>query len=140
MTVASIREGAVIDSSAVVALLVDSGPVGDWVAETVTGRMLFAPDLMPFEAANILRRSRLAGSIDDTTATLAHVDLLALMIQLDPYYAVAERVWSLRDNVTVYDAAYVAIAEARGVPMITLDERLARSSGPKCGFLTPVSH
>lgn len=131
------RPGAVIDSSAVVALLVDSGPVGDWVAETVGGRMLFAPDLMPFEASNILRRSRLAGSVDDITGALAHADLLAMMIQLDPYYAVADRVWSLRDNVTVYDAAYVAIAEARGLPMITLDTRLARSPGPKCDFLTP---
>ncbi|WP_216898086.1 type II toxin-antitoxin system VapC family toxin [Nocardia alni] len=145
MTVVPIRRGmptrpaAVVDASAVVALLVDSGPVGEWVSEVAEGRMLFASDLMPFEVTNVLRRNRLAGLIDETTANLAHADMLDMVIFLDPYYAVAERVWALRENVTAYDAAYVAIAEARGIPLITLDERLARASGPTCEFLTPVS-
>jgi predicted nucleic acid-binding protein len=133
----SARPGAVIDSSAVVALLVDSGPVGEWVAGKVAGRLLFAPDLLPFEVSNILRRNRLAGLIDDTAATLAHLDLQELTVHLDPYYAVADRVWTLRDNVTAYDASYVAIAEERDVPFITLDERLAKAPGPTCEFLTP---
>lgn len=43
-----------------------------------------------------------------------------------PYSALAERAWALRDNLTIYDAAYVALAELVGVPLVTLDAGLAR--------------
>ncbi|MFP5346932.1 MAG: type II toxin-antitoxin system VapC family toxin, partial [Actinomycetes bacterium] len=70
----------VLDSSAVVALLVDSATAGDWVAEQVGGQELVAPDLMPFEVANVLRRLSLSGEISDQEATLAHVDLMDLPV------------------------------------------------------------
>jgi predicted nucleic acid-binding protein len=132
-------KAAVIDACAVVALLTDTGHVGDWVATNVAGTILFAPHLMPYEASNILRRSKLAQIIDDTTATLAHADLMALPIVLDPYLPIADRIWELRHNVTAYDAAYVAIAEHRDIPLITVDKRLAGASGTRCRFLTPDS-
>jgi predicted nucleic acid-binding protein len=53
------------------------------------------------------------------------------------YEALAPRAWVLRHSVTVYDAAYVALAEALDAPMMTLDLRLARAPGPRCPFLTP---
>lgn len=127
----------VIDSSAVVAMLVDAGPEGEWVASTVNGATLHAPDLMPYEAANILRRNRLAKLLDDTAAALAHRDLLDLTIHLDSYSGIADRVWELRDHVTVYGAAYVALAEAREMPLLTLDMKLSNASGPRCRILTP---
>lgn len=92
---------------------------------------------MPVEVANILRRTVLAGDLSVEVATLAHNDLLALRVHLYPYEPFAPRVWELRENVTAYDAWYVALAEQLDVDMATLDARLARASGPRCAFETP---
>lgn len=125
----------VIDASAVVALLVDAGPAGEWVTTAVSGAALSAPELMPYEAGNVLRRRVSAGSLDASAATLAHRDLVALDAEFYPYLAVAGRSWELRENLTVYDAAYVALAELLGAPLLTLDARLARAPGPRCEIL-----
>lgn len=127
----------VIDASAMVALLSDGGQLGDWASGEVSERALFAPELMRYETANILRRNRLAGILDETTASAAHRDLLDLVVHLEPYSVVAERVWELRDNLTVYDACYAALAELREAPLLTVDVKLSRSSGPRCAFRTP---
>jgi predicted nucleic acid-binding protein len=50
---------------------------------------------------------------------------------------VAERAWELRGSLTAYDAAYVAVAELVGAPLLTLDARLSRAPGPRCRFLKP---
>jgi predicted nucleic acid-binding protein len=126
----------VLDASAAVALLADAGPAGEWVATTISGATLIAPDLMPFEVSNILRRHAHSGALDPSAATLAHTDLLALTVDLYPYAAFAERVWELRQNVTAYDAAYVALAELLAAPLVTLDARLARAPGARCSMLT----
>jgi predicted nucleic acid-binding protein len=126
----------VVDASAVVALLADAGPAGQWVEATVLGSDLLAPTLMPFEVANILRRQAAAKLLDDTAVTLAHADLLALPVDLYPHAAVAERAWQMRANVTAYDAAYVALAELAAVPLVTLDARLARAPGVACQVLS----
>ena len=126
----------VIDSSAVVALLADAGQVGQWVETVTASAGLFAPELLPFEVSNILRRHALAGILDAGAATLAHADLVALPIDLYPYEIVANRAWELRANFTAYDAAYVALAELLAAPLITLDQRLARAPGARCRMLT----
>jgi predicted nucleic acid-binding protein len=122
----------VLDASAAVALLADSGPAGQWVEATIRGAHLLAPELMPFEAGNILRRHALAGILDPSAAILAHTDLVALPIDLYPHIGLAERVWELRANFTVYDASYVALAELSTAPLITLDARLSRAPGTRC--------
>ena len=127
----------VVDSSALVALLTDAGPAGDWVASTTSGTVLAAPELALFEAANILRRHQLTGALTSLEATLAHDDLRALPVQLWPYLPLAERVWALRENVTAYDASYIALAELLATSLITLDTRLGRANGPRCPVLTP---
>ncbi len=91
---------------------------------------------MPVEAANVLRRAAARGDISADAASLAHADLLVLHIELFPYEPFASRVWELRDNLTAYDAWYVALAEALGVKVATLDGALCRAPGPRCGFLT----
>ena len=53
------------------------------------------------------------------------------------FESLATRVWALHPTVTAYDAAYVALAELLGVPLVTLDRRLARTSGPSCTFVLP---
>lgn len=127
----------VVDSSAVVAALVDSGPDGRWAERILSAGELAAPHLMPVEAANILRRAGRAGQISADAASLAHGDLLSLRVELFPYEPFGRRVWELRENVTAYDACYVALAEALDAPLATLDARLARAVGPRCGFELP---
>lgn len=128
----------VVDASAIVAALVDSGPDGEWAARAIEGQALTAPQHLPIEAANVLRRAALAGDLSSDTASLAHGDLLALRIDLFPYAPLAERCWQLRENVTTYDAAYVALAEQLDAPLATLDQRLAAAPGPRCIFVTPT--
>lgn len=126
-----------VDSSTVAAALVDAGPVGQWAA-TMFGRDdLAAPHLMPVEVANFLRRSVLAGDLSADAASLAHRDLVDLRVELYPYEPHGARVWELRNKLTAYDAWYVALAEAIGAPLATLDVRIVRAVGPRCEFRLP---
>ena len=127
----------VIDASALVAALVDSGPEGAWAESLIADGQLVGPELVLAEASNILRRLEQAGSISRIEATASHNDLLQLDIELFPFAPFAERVWELRGNLTCYDAWYVALAEALGGPLATLDRRMTRSSGPICPILSP---
>jgi predicted nucleic acid-binding protein len=127
----------VVDASALVAALVDTGPDGEWAEATIAGQVLAAPHLLLVEAANILRRSKLAGDISTDVAALAHADLLDLRVELFPYGPFADRVWALGDNLTSYDGWYVALAEDLDAPLATLDRRLARAPGPTCRFVVP---
>lgn len=127
----------VVDASVVVAALVDVSAVGRWAEVVLVDGGLLAPHLMPFEVGNILRRAALRGEISDDVARLAHADLVDMAVELVAYEAVAARAWALRGSVTVYDATYVALAESVNAPLMTLDRRLARASGPRCSVLTP---
>jgi predicted nucleic acid-binding protein len=117
----------VIDASLVVAALIDSGKDGTWALKLLGTDQLAAPHLMPAEVANILRRAVLSGQVSADSAALTHADLLALRIELFPYSPFADRVWELRGNLTSYDAWYVAVAEALGAKLATLDVRLSRA-------------
>lgn len=125
----------VVDGSLVVAALVDSGMNGRWAETLLAGDSLAAPHLLTAEAANILRRSVVARAISAEQASLAHADLLDLRVEMFPYAPFASRIWELRENVTCYDAWYVAVAEALGAPLATLDARLAKAPGPRCQFM-----
>jgi predicted nucleic acid-binding protein len=127
----------VIDSSVVVAALVDSGPHGQWAEEVLSGGSLQAPDLVLAEATDIFRRLERTRLITTPEANAAQEDLMQLDIELFPFEPFAARIWALRHNVTSYDAWYVAIAEALKLPLATLDEPLSKSSGVTCKFLTP---
>ena len=127
----------VCDASAVVTALLDAGADGQWAAQRLMGADLFAPAVLPFECANVIRRHELNGLISADLGAQAHMDLLELAVELWPYDAVAERVWQLRANVTVYDGAYAALAETLRVPLITLDRRLAFAPGLGCVVETP---
>lgn len=127
----------VCDASAVVAMLLDEGAEGTWAAEAMIGADLVAPALMPFEAANVIRRQEMAGTVSSDQAAQAHADLLDLDVERWPYDLLAPRAWELRSNLSSYDASYVALAEALGATLITLDRRLARAPGPRCVVATP---
>ena len=129
---------AAVDASVVVAALIDTGPDGQWAEAAVTGDALAAPELVLAEAANILRRLERTNAISRAEANGAHADLLGLGIELFPFAPFARRAWELRSNLTVYDAWYVALAEALGCPLLTLDRKLSRASGPRCRFIVPT--
>ena len=127
----------VIDASALVAAVVDSGPEGIWAESLVEAEQLAGPELVLAEASNILRRLEQAGNISRIEANASHNDLMQLDIELFPFAPFAERIWDLRNNLTSYDAWYVALAEALECPLATLDRRIARSSGPTCPIISP---
>jgi predicted nucleic acid-binding protein len=127
----------VVDSSVLVAALLDSGPQGLWAETIVAQGALHAPELARVEATNVLRRLERARQITRPEANSAHDDLMQLDLELFGFDPFAERVWELRHTVTSYDAWYVALAEALRLPLATLDSRLARSKGVACDFLLP---
>jgi predicted nucleic acid-binding protein len=127
----------VIDASVVVAALVDTGKSGIWSEEMVANNELIAPELLLIECTNVLRRLERFGDISVPQASAAQLDLLLLNVQLLPFFPLADRVWELRHNLSSYDATYVAVAEAMGIPLATLDRKMA-SQSTNCEFLTPV--
>ena len=129
----------VIDSSVVVAALVDTGAHGDWAEEILEQGGLYAPELLRVESANVLRRLERAKEITEQEANAAFEDLMELDVELYLFEPFSDRVWELRHNVTSYDAWYVALAEALALPLATFDGRLAKAEGPKCRFRTPES-
>jgi len=120
-----------------VAVLLDSGTDGEWASEQLVETSLSAPSLMPFEAANIIRRSELARLISRDAAAQAHADLLRRSMDLWAYEPLAERAWELRRNLTSYDAAYVALAELIEAPLVTLDRRIKKVRGLRCEVRVP---
>ena len=127
----------VVDASVLIAALVDSGQEGEWAESVIAEGNLAGPELVLAEVSNILRRLEQSGQISRLEANMAHGGLLRLDIELFPFAPLADRVWALRGNLTSYDAWYVAVAEALNCPLVTLDRRLNRASGPSCEFLVP---
>ena len=90
---------------------------------------LHVPHLFEVEVLSILRRYSLRGELSQARARLALDRLSAARFTRYPHTALLSRVWELRDNVTVYDAAYVALAETLEAPLVTTDARLAQAPG-----------
>ena len=128
---------AVVDASVLVAALVDSGREGRWAESVIADYALAAPELVLAEGSNILRRLELAGRLSRPQASSAHDRLLHLDLALFPFAPFAQRVWALRQNLTCYDAWYVALAETLDCPLATLDRKLSRADGPACAVVTP---
>ena len=128
---------SVADASVLVALLTDSGYEGEWAKSATNEEPLAGPHFVLVETSNLLRRLELADLISRTAAADALRDLLGRDIELYSYAPFSGRVWELRHNLTCYDAWYVAIAEALTCPLLTLDRRLARATGPTCPIITP---
>jgi predicted nucleic acid-binding protein len=126
----------VVDSSVLIAALLDAGPPGAWAEQIIAAGSLHAPELALAEATNILRRLERTKQISVPEAAAALEDLMQLDIQLFSFEPFAARIWELRHNVTSYDAWYVAIAEALDLPLATLDARLSRTTGVTCKFVT----
>lgn len=129
----------VIDASALVAALIDNRDDGQWALEQLAQEPMAAPQLLPAETSNILRRLELSGQASRLEATASHRELDRFDFELYPFAPFADRIWELRFNLTAYDAWYVALAESLGWPLVTLDRKMAGAGGTHCEFRLPPS-
>ncbi|GAB7192349.1 type II toxin-antitoxin system ribonuclease VapC1 [Kineococcus sp. NUM-3379] len=122
----------VVDASVLAPALVDDGDDGDTARSRLRGEVLTAPELIDLEVVSVLRRRTASGALDARRADLALLDLLEIPLRRAGHRALLPRCWELRHTVTAYDAAYVALAEALDVPLLTADARLAGAPGVTC--------
>ena len=130
----------VIDASVLAVALLDDGQDGDTVRDRLRGEQLAAPALIDLEVASVWRGLARGGHLDPRRVRLALEDLQELPLQRVEHTSLLWRCWELRDNLTIYDAAYVALAEALQAPLLTGDRRLARSTGPRCTIEVVKTH
>ena len=118
----------VVDASAALSALQNSG----LARQALSAQQLHAPHLIDAEVANGLRRQVTSGQV---SGGAAHATLRVWSQLGLTRYAVLpllSRIWSLRDNLSAYDATYVALAEALGCGLLTADGRLSRATGLGC--------
>ena len=125
----------VVDASAVVALLIDGGEVGRFIGTTIAASEIAYPSLMPYEVANALRRLSIDGTVHESVARQAVSDANTLRGLVLEFEELADRAWQLRRNLSIYDAAYVAVAESIDAPLLTLDTRIVAAPGTQCRFI-----
>jgi len=120
----------VVDASAALEVLLRTP-----AAAAVEGRLfdpvqtLHAPHLIDVEVAQVLRRYAATGQIGPQRCRAAIADLGDFPLNRYPHDFLLERVWELRNNLTAYDAVYVALAEALDASLLTRDQRLAAAPG-----------
>lgn len=123
----------VVDASVIVASLLSTAGAGALARERLRlDPDLQVPHLLDVEVAAALRRRVRLGQTDLALATEALADLADLAALRWDHEPLLARVWELRENVTAYDAVYVALAEALDAPLVTSDARLARAPGLSC--------
>jgi predicted nucleic acid-binding protein len=122
----------VVDASVLAVALGDDGADGSSARGAVADEVLAAPELIDLEVLSVWRRQVAAGKMPSRRAALAVSDLAALRLRRMSNRLVLQRCWELRRAVTVYDAAYVALAEAFAIPLLTADARLSRAAGLRC--------
>jgi predicted nucleic acid-binding protein len=94
-----------------------------------TSESLHAPHLLDVELTQALRRYVTVHGLSISRAEEALQDLMDLRVQRYPHTPFLRRIWALRNNLTSYDALYVALAEALGAMLLTCDAKLAAAPG-----------
>ena len=120
----------VLDASAAIDWLLQTDPGMD-IEKRIFSRKesVHAPHLLDVEVLQVLRRLSREGSISEKRADQALNDLLLLRIARYPHFIFLSRIWQHRNNVSAYDAAYVALAERLNAPLVTRDTRLSNAAG-----------
>ena len=119
----------VVDTSAVVGALTGRPPSDAVIERLAADGDLAAPHLIDIEFLHALRRLVLGRQLSEDRAADARSDFADLAITRYEHTVVADRIWQLRHGLTAYDAAFVALAELLGVPLVTCDARLADAPG-----------
>lgn len=120
----------VVDASAAVLALLNDGEARARLAEEA----LAVPHLADSEIVQALRSQVRRGDVAADDAHRAVNVWAQLGIQRVGSIGMLDRMWELRDNLTAYDATYVALAEALDCPLLTADQRLASAPGPNCAI------
>jgi predicted nucleic acid-binding protein len=121
-------------------IVLDASAAVEWLLQTSTGarvahrilssrETLYAPHLLDVEVTQVFRRQVAQGDLTASRAEEALQDLLDLRLRRYPHGFFLRRVWELRDNLTAYDALYVALAEALDATLLTCDGKLAIAPG-----------
>lgn len=118
----------VVDASAAVSALLNVGPA----RRALAGEQLHAPHLIDSEVANALRRAALARRLEAGAAWTALDRWRHLGMTRYPVFGFLGRVWELRENVSAYDASYIALAEHLDCALLTADGRLGQAPGTRC--------
>lgn len=126
----------VVDASVLTDALVDDDALGD-LARGALGRddRWAAPEHLVVETFSAIRGRLLGGKISTQRAEDAVAALGAARIELMNVSGILERMWTMRENVSAYDSAYVAAAQALGCTLVTADRPLARASAGRCTVL-----
>jgi predicted nucleic acid-binding protein len=118
----------VVDASAAVLGLLNDGDARSYLAD----EPFACPQLADAEVVHALRARVLRGEVSAADAEQAVTAWTRLGVYRVPVVGLLERVWELRENLSAYDATYVAVAETLDAPLVTADARLARAPGPTC--------
>lgn len=120
----------VVDAAAAIEMFAPESRGGEWLRDRVTDSdMVHVPALFDLEVLNAVRRLEARGALRPSASVRALSHLADLRAVRHGHEHLRSRIWSLRHNLTAYDAAYVALAELLEVPLVTADLTLARS-GP----------
>jgi predicted nucleic acid-binding protein len=123
----------VVDASVLANVVGDDGPDGKRARQEFRAAGdVAAPDLVDVETVAVLRKRWLAKTISAVRFAAAIDDLEDLTIDRYPTLRFMRRAYQLRENVTAYDAAYVALAETLDCEFLTCDQRLSTAAGPSC--------
>lgn len=118
----------VVDASAALSALLNAGPA----REALAREQLHAPHLVDSEVASGLRRQVASGRIDTDAGWTALDTWRRLGLTRYPTHGLLGRIWALRDNLSAYDAGYVALAESLDCSLVTADARISRAPGIRC--------
>ncbi len=125
----------VVDASVLANALADDDADGRLArGELRAAGELTAPDLIDVETVSVLRKRRLRGTLTDDRLNTAVTHLLEMTFERVPTRRLVRRAIELRDNVSAYDACYVALAESLECDLLTADRRLAAAHGPRCNI------
>lgn len=124
----------VVDASIVVDALTNASRRGELSRQILTEHSLFVPDLVYSEVGHVLRRMEAMSGVP-LANDFAH--LVTFPWTVIPFRIFGEGIWSLRHDMTLYDATYVGLARALGAPLITLDRKLASTASRHCEVWGP---
>jgi predicted nucleic acid-binding protein len=110
----------------------DGGDQGRAAREWLLSEQLFAPEIIDLEVVAAVRRQVIRGEVSAAQGEQAVLNLRDLSLRRVRHRSLIARCWQLRNNVTAYDAAYVALAEALRTNLVTADGRLAHAPGLNC--------
>jgi predicted nucleic acid-binding protein len=119
----------VLDTSAVLQVLTAPRPNVQLIERLEGARSMHAPHVIDLEFLHGIRRLVRSGELSEDRAEDVREDFDRLAVVRYPHVGLMDRIWALRHNLTACDAAYVALAEGLGFPLVTSDQRLGRAGG-----------